>query len=248
MKILVTCKQVPDPEIKIKLNADGSGISTDGLKYVVNPFDEIANEEALRIKEKLGGEVVVCGIGAKDIATQIRSCLAMGSDRGIHVVTDEKLDSDSVAGILQKVAEKENPDLIIMGKQAVDDDMAQAAQLLAEKLSYPQAMYASKVEINGNTAVIIREVDGGLETVEVTLPAVVTADLRLNEPRYASLPNIMKAKKKPMDETTPADLGAATTPKVRVVKLMSPEARKAGVVVKTVDELVDKLVNEAKVI
>ncbi len=248
MKILITCKQVPDPDIKIKLNSDGTGINTDGLKYVVNPFDEIANEEALRIKEKLGGEVVVCGIGAKDISTQIRSCLAMGSDKGVHVLTDETVDPNTVADILVKVVEKEQPDIILMGKQAVDDDLSQTAQILSAKLAYPQAVYASKIDVEDGKAVVVREVDGGLETVEVALPSVITADLRLNEPRYASLPNIMKAKRKPIDEYSLDDLGIALSCKVKMVKMTAPEERKAGVMVSSVDELVDKLVNEAKVV
>ncbi len=251
MKILVTCKQVPDPDIKVKLNADGTGISTDGIKYVVNYFDEIANEEALRLSEKHGDtEVVVLGIGSKDITTQIRSCLAMGSLRGIHVVTDETLDSDAVAHIVAKVIENEKPDLILMGKQATDDDATQAGQIVSALTGYPQACYASKVELNDakDAATVIREVDGGLETVEVSFPAIVTCDLRLNEPRYASLPNIMKAKRKKIDEFTFDSLGVAPAPKVKVVKLTTPPERKAGMIVDSVDTLVDKLLNEAKVL
>jgi len=248
MKVLVTCKQVPDPDIKIKLNAAGTGINTDGMKFVVNPFDEIANEEALRITEKQGGEVVVLGIGKADVSTQIRSCLAMGSQRGVHVVTDATLDSDAVARIVQKIVEIEKPDLIILGKQATDDDAAQVGQILSTLTGYAQACYACKVTAEGGKATVEREVDGGIETVEATLPAIVTADLRLNEPRYASLPNIMKAKKKPIDEFTFDKLGIAPTPKVKILSFTAPAERKAGVLVDSVDTLVDKLVNEAKVI
>lgn len=249
MKILVTCKQVPDPDIKIKLNDAGDGISTDGMKFVVNPFDEIANEEALRIFEKTKeGEVVVLGIGAKDIATQIRACLAMGSHRGIHVVTKDYLDSDAVARIVAKVVEEEKPDLILMGKQAVDDDAGQAAQILSALTEYPQACYAAKVEMADGKATVEREVDGGIETVEVNLPAIITADLRLNEPRYASLPNIMKAKKKPIKEFSFDDLGVAPEPKVKIVGFTQPPERQAGEIVDSVDTLVDKLVNDKKVI
>ena len=248
MKILVTCKQVPDPDIKVKLNAEGTGINTDGMKFVVNPFDEIANEEALRIIEKGEGEVVVLGIGPKNITTQIRSCLAMGSSRGIHVVTDEALDSDAVARIVQKVVEDEKPDIVLMGKQAVDGDAGQAAQILSALTGYPQACYTCKVEIGDGRARIDREVDGGIETIEVNFPAVISADLRLNEPRYASLPNIMKAKRKPIKELSFDDLGISPAAKVKLIKLTAPPERKAGEIVDSVDTLVDKLVNEAKVI
>lgn len=248
MKILVTCKQVPDPDVKVKLNADGTGINTDGMKFVVNPFDEIANEEALRITEKNGGDVVVLGIGPKDIQTQIRSCLAMGSTSGVHVVTDAVLDSDVVARVVAKVVEKEKPDLVLIGKQAVDDDAGQVAQLLAALTDMPQACYAAKVQIDGAAAVVDREVDGGIETVKVGFPAIITADLRLNEPRYASLPNIMKAKRKPIEELTLDALGVAAAPKVKLVKMTAPPERKAGQIVPDVDTLVDKLFNEAKVL
>ena len=249
MKILVTCKQVPDPDIKVKLNAAGDGINTDGMKFVVNPFDEIANEEALRIVEKGGdGEVAVLGIGPKDITTQIRSCLAMGSHRGIHVVTDETLDSDVVANVVRKVVENEKPDLVILGKQAVDDDFCQVGQILSTLTGYPQACYACKIEMGDGKATVEREVDGGIETIDVNLPAIVTADLRLNEPRYASLPNIMKAKRKPIDETSLDELGVAAATKVKVVAYTAPEERKAGEIVDSVETLVDKLVNEAKIV
>ncbi len=251
MKILVMCKQVPDPDIKVKLNADGTGINTDGMKFVVNPFDEIANEEALRIHEKNGGaEVVVLGIGPKDITTQIRSCLAMGSNRGIHVVTDDVIDPDNVARIIQKVMDDEKPDLVLIGKQAVDDDSGQAGQILSALTGYPQACYASEIVLDdGKTkATVTREIDGGLETIDVNFPAIITADLRLNEPRYASLPNIMKAKRKEIKALSLDDLGFTPSPKVKLISLTAPPERQAGVIVKTVDELVDKLINEAKVI
>lgn len=248
MKILVTCKQVPDPDIKVKLNSEGTGINTDGMKFVVNPFDEIANEEALRIVEKLKGEVVVLGIGPKEIQTQIRSCLAMGSNSGIHVVTEDTMDSDCVARILAKVIEDEKPDLIIVGKQAVDDDAGQVAQITSTLTGYPQACYACKVEAEEGKATVEREVDGGIETVSVNYPAIITADLRLNEPRYASLPNIMKAKRKPIKSVSLDDLGLSVSPKVKMVKLFAPEERKAGEIVPSVDVLVDKLINEAKII
>jgi electron transfer flavoprotein beta subunit len=248
MKILVTCKQVPDPDVKVKLNDSGTGINTDGMKFVVNPFDEIANEEALRIIEKNGGEVVVLGIGKKDIQTQIRSCLAMGSNSGIHVATEDVLDSDAVAHIVAKVIEQETPDLVIIGKQAVDDDMGQVAQIVSTLTGMPQACYAAKVEIDGAAAVVEREVDGGIETVKVEFPAIITSDLRLNEPRYASLPNIMKAKRKPIKELTFDALGITPAPKVKLVKMTAPPERKAGVRVPDVDTLVEKLLNEAKVI
>lgn len=247
MKILVTCKQVPDPDIKVKLNSEGTGINTDGMKFVVNPFDEIAMEEALRI----GGDVYVLGIGKKDIQTQIRSCVAMNAKAvqgAIHVVTEDYLDSDAVARIIAKVVEQESPDLILIGKQAVDDDAGQVAQILSALTGYPQACYAAKVEVADGKATVEREVDGGIETVEVNFPAIISADLRLNEPRYASLPNIMKAKKVKIAEMSFDDLGFTPDPKVTIVKLTAPEERKAGQIVESVDALVDKLVNEAKVI
>ena len=228
MKILVCAKQVPDPDVRVKLNAQGTDIVRDGIKTVVNPFDEIANEEALRLVEKHGGEVVVLGIGPKDIVAQIRSCLAMGAARGLHVLTDAALDSDAVARLIVGVVRRETPDLVIMGKQAVDDDSGQAAQIVATLLGWPQALYACKIEANGQTLTVCREVDGGLETIEVEAPALISADLRLNEPRYASLPNIMKAKKKPLDELTPEGLGVVVAPKVKLLALTAPAPRQAG--------------------
>jgi electron transfer flavoprotein beta subunit len=245
VKILVTVKRVTDYEAKIKIKPDGSGVATDGINMIVNPFDEIAVEEALRLKEKGGAEVVVLSIGPKDAAQQIRSALAMGADRGILVDASD-VDSDAVATIMTKVVAKEKPDLVIVGKQAIDDDSGQAGQLLAEYLGWGQACFASKVEFAAGKVTVTREVDGGHDTIEVELPAVITADLRLNEPRYASLPGIMKAKKKPLEETTPAALGVEVKPKVLVKRFEEPSQRKAGIRVPDVATLVAKLKTEAK--
>ena len=262
MKILVTIKRVTDYERKVKIAPDGSGLITEGMNFVPNPFDEIAVEEALRLKKAHGGEIVVVSIGAKDATQQIRQGLAMGADRGILVTSDE-LDPDAAARVLVKLADKEAPDVIIMGKQATDDDANQCGQLLAGYLGWPQATFASKGEglesaeekaqkpgivIEDGKAVVVREVDGGLETLEVTLPAVITTDLRLNHPRFASLPGIMKAKKKPLEELAIDSLGVDVAPKVRVLKYAEPASRQAGVTVETVDELLEKLRNEAKVL
>ncbi len=251
MKILVPAKRVPDPNSTIKVKPDGSGIVTDGLKWVINPFDEIAVEEALRIKEKLGkGEVVLVSIGSKVVAEQLRTGLAMGADRAILVLTDDAIDSLAVARVLQKVVETEKADLVLMGKQAIDADSNQAGQMLAEMLGWPQATFASKVEIAGDqkSLKVTREVDGGLEEIEVTAPAVVTADLRLNEPRYASLPGIMKARKKELKEIPLADLGVDTAPRLRLVKMEPPAKRQGGRKVESVQQLVQVLHSEAKVI
>lgn len=265
MKILVTVKRVPDPNAAIKVKPDGSGIVTDNLKYVVNPFDEIAIEEALRLKDKGGGaEVVLISIGAKVSSEQLRTGLAMGADRAILVLAEQELDSLGVARILEKLTRDEKADLVLMGKQAIDDDANQTGQMLAALLGWPQATFASKAEsleseaekqgipgvvLNaGTSATIIREVDGGLETIEVPLPAVVTVDLRLNTPRYASLPGIMKARKKEMKEIPVASLGVDVTPKLKVLKLEPPPKRQAGRKVASVQELVQVLHNEAKVI
>jgi electron transfer flavoprotein beta subunit len=250
VKILVTAKRVPDPEIKLRVAGDGSGYVKDGVKWVVNPFDEIAVEEALRIKEKLGGEVVVVSIGPADAAQQVRQTLAMGADRGILVKADGDIDSDTAGRAIAKIIGEEKPDLVIMGKQAVDYDSGQATAIVAQLLGWGQAAYASKVEISADakSARVTREVDGGLETVDLALPGVITADLRLNEPRYASLPSIMKAKKKPLKETTFAELGVDATAKVKSVKVAEPPARKAGALVADVPTLVKKLHEEAKVI
>ncbi|MFO0722292.1 MAG: electron transfer flavoprotein subunit beta/FixA family protein [Myxococcota bacterium] len=262
MKILCTIKRVTDYERKVKIAPDGSALITEGMNFVANPFDEIAVEEALRLQKAHGGEVVIVSIGNKDAAQQIRQGLAMGGDRGILVLA-ENLDSDAVARVLVKLIEQEKPDLVIMGKQATDDDANQAGQLLAGYLGWPQATFASKTDgldseaekaqkpgivVNAGKAQVVREVDGGLETLEVTLPAVITTDLRLNHPRFASLPGIMKAKKKPLAEIAIASLGVDVAPKVKMVKYSEPAARKSGVKVENVDQLVAKLKTEAKVI
>jgi len=251
VKILVTAKRVPDPNATIKVRPDSTGIVTDNLKYVVNPFCEIAIEEALRIKEKLSGtEVVLLSIGAKVCTEQLRTGLAMGGDRAILVLTDDDVEPFAVAKIMQKVVENEKPDLVLLGKQAIDDDSNVAGQMLAELLGWPQATFASKLELAGDqkSAAVTREVDGGLQEIEVQLPAVITADLRLNEPRYASLPGIMKARKKELKEVPVADLGVDVTSKVKIHKLAPPPKREAGKRVETVQELVNLLHTEAKVI
>lgn len=251
MKTLVTVKRVPDPETTIRVKPDGSGIVTDNVKYVINPFDEIAIEEALRVKEKLGGgEVILVSIGAKVVSEQLRTGLAMGADRAILVACEQELDSLAVARILAKLVEKENPDLILMGKQAIDDDANQAGQMLAALLGYSQATFASKIEFSADqkSVQVTREVDGGLETVGFSLPGIITADLRLNEPRYASLPGIMKARKKEIKELPVNELGVDTAPRLKVQKLEPPSKKQAGKKLDTVQALVDSLHTEAKVI
>lgn len=265
MKILVTAKRVEDPESKIKVKPDGTGIVLDGLKYKINPFDEIAVEEALRLVTKHGGEVVVAAVGGKEAHEQLRHGLAMGASRAVWVNHTGPLDQMGVAALLKKVVEKEKPELVILGKQSIDDDQNQVGQYLAEWLGWGQATFASKeesfesdaeknkvpaltVSADGKAVQVVREVDGGLYTIECQLPAVVTTDLRLNQPRYASLPGIMKAKQKPLEELTPAGLGVDVSPKLTVVKMASPPSRKAGIKVKDVPELVQKLKTEAKVI
>jgi electron transfer flavoprotein beta subunit len=250
LKVLVPVKQVSNPDEKVKIKKDGSGVELEGVKMVLNPFCEIAVEEALKIKEKHGGEVVIVTVAGRDAELQVRTALAMGADRAILVETSEELDCASVASALAGVYEQESPDVVIMGKQAVDDDSNQVGQLLAAKLSLPQATFASKIEFSGDLkkAKVTREVDGGLETIEVDLPAIITADLRLNEPRYASLPGIMRAKKKEMKVIPALELGVETTHKVRVLKLEPPKERVGGRLVESVQELVDKLKNEAKVL
>lgn len=264
MKIFVTVKRVPDPNASIKVKPDGSGIVTDNLKYVINPFDEIGIEEALRLKDKAGAkEVVLVSIGGKVAQEQLRTGLAMGADRAILVVAEQELDSLAVARIFQKLVQDEKADLVLMGKQAIDDDSNQAGQMLAALLGWPQATFASKIEslesdaeksgtpgiaIADGKAKVVREVDGGLETLEVPLPAVVTVDLRLNVPRYASLPGIMKARKKELKEIPVDSLGIDVKPRLKVVKLAPPPKREAGRKVESVQELVQVLHNEAKVI
>ncbi len=250
MKTLVTVKRVPDPETTIRVKPDGSGIVTDNVKYVINPFDEIAIEEALRIKEKLSGEVILISIGAKVVTEQLRTGLAMGADRAVLVLCDQELDSLAVARVFAKLIENEKPELVLMGKQAIDDDSNQAGQMLAALLGWPQATFASKVELAADqkSVQVTREVDGGLETVGFALPGIITADLRLNEPRYASLPGIMKARKKEIKEVPIANLGADVTPRLKVLKLEPPAKKQAGKKLETVQALVDSLHTEAKVI
>ncbi len=249
MKILVPVKRVPDPETTIRLLPDGSGIATDNVKWVINPFDEIAIEEALRIKEKQGaGDVVLIAVGQKTWQEQLRTGLAMGADRAILVVAEKPLDSLAIARVMAKVIADEKPDLVMMGKQAIDDDSNQVGQMLAEVLGWPQATFASKVEIAGTKCSVIREVDGGLETVAFPLPAVITADLRLNEPRYASLPGIMKARKKELKEIPVDSLGLDLAPRLTIKVLKSPPKRQAGRKVGSVQELVQLLHDEAKLI
>jgi electron transfer flavoprotein beta subunit len=249
MKILVPVKRVVDYNVKVRVKADGSGIETSGVKMSMNPFDEIAVEEAVRLKEKgAATEVIAVSLGVAQCAETIRTALAMGADRGILVETTDELQPLAVAKLLKAIADAEKPELIILGKQAIDDDMSATGQMLAALLGWPQATFASKVEIADGTMTVTREVDGGLETVSMKLPAIVTTDLRLNEPRYASLPNIMKARKKPIDNKKPADLGVDTAPRLTVLKVAEPPKRKAGQKVGSVEELVAKLRNEAKVI
>ncbi len=265
LKLLVTAKRVEDPESRIQVKPDGTGIVTEGVNYKLNPFDEIAVEEALRLEEQHGGEVVVVSIGGERAVTELRAALAMGADRGIHVRHDGPLDPVVVSALLAKVFEQEKPDLAILGKQSIDDDQNQAGQYLAERLGLGQATFASKhasleseaeqkrlpglaVSADGARVTVVREVDGGVETLEVRLPAVVTTDLRLNKPRFASLPGIMKAKKKEIREVPAASLGVDLAPKVAVRKLAAPPARKGGVKVADVDELVRKLRDEAKAV
>ena len=244
MKILVPVKRAVDKDVKIRVKADGSGVELGNVKMSMNPFDEIAVEEALRLKEAgKATEVVAVSIGTPQATETIRTALAMGADRGILVKTEAPPEPLAVAKILNAVAAAEQPGLIIMGKQAIDDDCNQTGQMLAALLGWPQGTFASKVVIEGDALMVTREVDGGLQTVKLKMPAVVTTDLRLNEPRYASLPNIMKAKKKPIDDKSAADYGVDTRPRLEVVKTTEPPVRKAGVKVKTVAELVDQLKN-----
>ena len=252
MKILVPIKRVIDYNVKARVRADGSGVDLANVKMSMNPVDEIAVEEAIRLKEKgAASEVVVVSIGVKQAAETVRTALAMGADRAILVVAAEDVHQDieplAVARILAKVVEQEQPGLVIAGKQAIDNDVNATGQMLAAILGWGQATFASKIEIGGDAARVTREVDGGLQTINVKLPAFVTADLRLNEPRYASLPDIMKAKKKPLDEKTVADDGVDVTPRLNVVPTREPEGRKAGIKVTSVDELVGQL-KEAGVI
>jgi len=249
MKILVPVKRVIDSNVKVRVKSDGSGVDLANVKMSMNPFDEIAVEEAVRIKERgEAGEVVAVSIGSAKAQETLRTALAMGADRAILVKTDATVEPLGVAKVLKAVVEKETPDLVIMGKQAIDDDCNQTGQMLAGLLGRPQGTFASKVELDGDTVKVTREVDGGLETVSLTKPAIITTDLRLNEPRYASLPNIMKAKKKPIEETSPQILGADVAPRLKVISVEEPKARDAGVKVDDVATLIDKLKNEVGVL
>jgi electron transfer flavoprotein beta subunit len=249
MKVLVPVKRVVDYNVKVRVKPDGSGVDTANVKMSMNPFDEIAVEEAVRLKEKgVATEIVVVSCGVAACQETLRTALAIGADRAILVETDAELQPLAVAKLLKAIVDKEAPQLVIAGKQAIDDDANQTGQMLAALLGWPQAAFASKLEIAGGKAVVKREVDGGLETIETTLPLVVTADLRLNEPRYATLPNIMKAKKKPLTTTTPAALNVDVTPRLATLKVTEPPKRKGGGKVADVKELVAKLRTEAKVI
>jgi len=249
MKMLIPVKRVIDYNVKVRVKSDGTGVETSNVKMSMNPFDEIAVEEAVRLKEAgKVEEVIAVSLGVAQCQETIRTALAMGADRGIHVASDTDLEPLAVAKLLKALVERESPELVILGKQAIDDDSNQTGQMLAALLGWPQATFASEIELGDGTAKVIREIDGGLETININLPAIVTTDLRLNEPRYASLPNIMKAKKKPIDELTPEDLGVDVTPRLETLKVDEPPKREAGVMVASVAELVDKLKNEARVI
>ena len=249
MKILVAVKRVVDYNVKVRAKADGSGVETANVKMSMNPFDEIAVEEAVRLQEAgKAKEIVAVSLGMAACQDTLRTALAMGADRGILVETDAELQPLAVAKLLKAVAEKEKPDLVILGKQAIDDDANQTGQMLAALLGWPQGTFASKVEVGAGAVHVTREVDGGLETVALKLPAVITTDLRLNEPRFVKLPNIMKAKKKPLDVFKPADLGVDVTPRLVTLKVQEPPKRQAGIKVDTVAALVDKLHKEAHVI
>jgi len=249
MKALVAVKRVVDYNVKVRVKADGSDVDIANVKMSMNPFDEIAVEEAVRLKEAgKVSEIVVVSLGVKQCEETLRTALAMGADRAVHVETDAELQPLAVAKLLKAVADKEQPTLAILGKQAIDDDANQTGQMLAALLGWGQGTFASKMELNAETATVTREVDGGLETVKLALPAVITSDLRLNEPRYVKLPNIMAAKKKPLDKLTPADLGVDIAPRLKTLKVAEPAKRSAGIKVANAAELVAKLKNEAKVL
>ena len=249
MKILVAVKRVIDYNVQIRVKEDGSGIVTDNVKMSTNPPDDNAIEEAVKIKEAgKATEIVAITVGGEKSQETVRKALAVGADKGIHVKTEGVLEPLAVSKIIQKIVEKEKPDLVFMGKQAIDDDCNQTGQMLSALLNWPQATFASNIEVKDNSLEVTREIDEGLETVEINIPAIVTCDLRLNEPRYASLPNIMKAKKKPIEEINVSDLGIDITPRVQQLKVEEPPKRKAGIKVANVAELVQKLKNEAKVI
>jgi electron transfer flavoprotein beta subunit len=249
MKILVPVKRVVDFNVKVRAKSDGSGVDLANVKMSMNPFDEIAVEEAVRIKERgEASEVVAVSIGGGKAQDVLRTALAMGADRAILVKTEQRVEPLAVAKLLKRVVENERPDLVIMGKQAIDDDCNQSGQMLAGLLGWAQGTFVSKLELNGGKVKVVREVDGGLETLTLSRPAVITTDLRLNEPRYASLPNIMKAKKKPIDELTPEALGVDIAPRLKVLSIAEPKSREAGIKVDSVALLVDKLKNEAGVL
>ncbi|WP_345798598.1 electron transfer flavoprotein subunit beta/FixA family protein [Castellaniella sp. MT123] len=249
MKVLVPVKRVVDFNVKVRVKSDQTGVDVGNVKMSMNPFDEIAMEEAVRLKEKgVASEVVAISCGVAQCQETLRTALAIGADRGVLVQSDAELQPLAVAKLLAAVAGQESPSLVILGKQAIDDDANQTGQMLAALLDWPQATNASKLEVQGDRVLVTREVDGGLETVSLTLPAVVTTDLRLNEPRYVTLPNIMKAKKKPLETVTPEALAVDVTPRLKTLKVTEPAARSAGVIVPDVVTLVDKLKNEAKVV
>jgi electron transfer flavoprotein beta subunit len=249
MKILVPVKRVVDYNVKVRVKSDQTDVDIANAKMSVNPFDEIAVEEAARLKEKgAASEVVAVSAGVTQCQETLRTAMAIGADRGILVETDVKLEPLAVAKLLKALVDKEQPQLVILGKQAIDDDANQTGQMLAALLDWPQATFASKVEVEGSIVKVTREIDGGLETLQLQLPAIITTDLRLNEPRYVTLPNIMKAKKKPLETVKPADLGVDVTPRLTLLKAMAPPERQAGIKVADVKTLVDKLKNEAKVI
>ena len=249
MKILVAVKRVIDFNVKVRIKADQTGVETTNVKMSMNPFDEIAVEEAVRLKEAgTVSEIVVVSAGGPQVQETIRTAMAMGADRGIHINCESELEPLAVAKLLKALMDRESPDFVIMGKQAIDDDCNQTGQMLGALANRPQGTFASKLVLSDGKAEVTREIDGGLETVSLDLPAVISADLRLNEPRYASLPNIMKAKKKPIEQVTPEELGVDVTPRLETLKVEEPPVRAAGIIVADVDELLDKLQNEAKVI
>ncbi len=249
MKVLVPVKRVIDYNVKVRVKSDHSDVDLANVKMALNPFCEIAIEEAVRLKEKgVASEVIAVSLGSKVCQEQIRTALALGADRGILVESESELQPLAVAKLLKAVIDKEQPDLVILGKQAIDQDNNQTGQMLGALTNMPQGTFASEVNIEGGKVLVTREVDGGLQTIALNLPAIVTTDLRLNEPRYASLPNIMKAKKKPLDVLTVEELGVDVTPRITTLKVEPPAERKAGIIVESVEELVDKLKNEAKVI
>jgi electron transfer flavoprotein beta subunit len=249
MKVIVPVKRVVDYNVKIRVKADQSGVETANVKMSMNPFDEIAVEEAVRLKESgMVSEIIAVSVGAAACQETLRTALALGADRAIHVETEQETQPLGVAKVLEKIVSTEEPKAVIMGKQAIDDDFNQTGQMLAAKLGWSQATFASKVEMDSNAALVTREIDGGLETLKVTLPTVITTDLRLNEPRYVTLPNIMKAKKKVIDKVTPEDLGVDVSPRLKTIKVTEPPERSAGEKVDSIASLFDKLKNEAKVI